>query len=62
MGDHSEQPVTADRQREELLILAPTAVQRTTFGIDDPEGFDVGDERRKAEAPAMNVRGQRSAD
>ena len=61
-GHHAEQSVPADRQGEELTILGSTAHLHASIGVDDPEGLDVRDERRKSKAPAVDVGGERTRD
>ncbi|MCH2154088.1 MAG: hypothetical protein MK089_12175, partial [Phycisphaerales bacterium] len=62
MGHDAEQSISADRQREELRILCPTARERVTGMVDDLEGLDVTDERRELQAPTMDVRRERAPD
>lgn len=61
-GHDPEQAVAAHDEPEELPVLRAAAPQRRSRGVDQIERFDIADDRRHRESPAVNVRGQRSAE
>src|SRR6266849_577166 len=53
--DEAEQAVAADRQVEQVRVLAAAALQELPLRVQEPERLDVADEWRKRQAPAVNA-------
>ncbi len=61
-GHDAKEPVAADRQAEQVRVLSPRAIEDLEPGRDDPEAFDVGDDRRHVQPAPVDVRRQRAAE
>src|SRR6267378_6570207 len=59
--DQSEQSITADCELKQFAVFVTRAAKHLSLRVDEPECFDVRNQRLHFQAAAMNVRRQTSA-
>src|SRR5262249_41924343 len=62
VGDYAEKSIAADRQAEELGILASAAGGEAAVGVHQREGFNIANDRLKREAAAVDVGAEGAAE
>src|SRR5262249_54361779 len=59
-ADHPEQPIAADRQAKEFVILVSAAMRNAAVTVHQRERFDVADDWLEREPAAVNVGAERA--